>query len=92
MNENDSLSEYNKIPLGHKRTNGTVCSKIYIKVKSSHASFPALILLHSNSHYKHDFPNIFAYYPYVYRDYVVCSVPAIAHTIHYWVFVTLLQL
>ena len=24
MDENDSLSEYNKIPLGHNRTNGAV--------------------------------------------------------------------
>ena len=28
---NDSLSEYNKIPLGHNRTNGAVYSKIYFK-------------------------------------------------------------
>ena len=33
MDENDSLSEYNKIPLGHNRTNGAVCSKIYFKVE-----------------------------------------------------------
>ena len=32
MDENDS-SEYNKIPLGHNRTNGAVYSKIYVKVK-----------------------------------------------------------
>ena len=29
IDENDSLSEYNKIPLGHNRTNGAVYSKIY---------------------------------------------------------------
>ena len=29
MDENDALSEYNKIPLGHNRTNGAVYSKIY---------------------------------------------------------------
>ena len=28
MDENDPLSEYNKIPLGHNRTNGAVYSKI----------------------------------------------------------------
>ena len=33
MHENDSLSEYNKIPLGHNRTNGAVYSKIYFKVE-----------------------------------------------------------
>ena len=32
MDENDSLSEYNKIPLGHNRTNGAVYFKIYFKV------------------------------------------------------------
>ena len=32
MDENDALSEYNKIPLGHNRTNG-VYSKIYFKVE-----------------------------------------------------------
>ena len=33
IHENDSLSEYNKIPLGHNRTNGAVYSKIYFKVQ-----------------------------------------------------------
>ena len=33
MNENDALSEYNKIPLGHNRTSGAVYSKIYFKVE-----------------------------------------------------------
>ena len=33
MDENDALSEYIKIPLGHIRTNGAVCSKIYFKVE-----------------------------------------------------------
>ena len=33
MHENDSLSEYIKIPLGHNRTNGAVYSKIYFKVE-----------------------------------------------------------
>ena len=33
INENDPLSEYNKIPLGHNRTNGAVYSKIYLKVE-----------------------------------------------------------
>ena len=33
MDENDSLSEYIKIPLGHNRTNGAVYSKINFKVE-----------------------------------------------------------
>ena len=33
IDENDSLSEYNKIPLGYNRTNGAVYSKIYFKVE-----------------------------------------------------------
>ena len=33
IDENDSLSEYNKIPLGHNRTNSAVYSKIYFKVE-----------------------------------------------------------
>ena len=33
MDENDALSEYIKIPLGHNRINGAVYSKIYFKVE-----------------------------------------------------------
>ena len=33
MDENDILSEYNKIPLGHNRTNSAVYPKIYFKVE-----------------------------------------------------------
>ena len=33
MDENDSITEYNKITLGHNRTNGTVYSQIYFKVE-----------------------------------------------------------
>ena len=33
MHKNDSLSKYNKILLGHNRTNGAVYSKIYFKVE-----------------------------------------------------------
>ena len=33
MDENDALSEYNKISLGYNCTNGAVCSKIYFKVE-----------------------------------------------------------
>ena len=32
MDENDSLYEYNKISLGHNRTNGAVYAKINFKV------------------------------------------------------------
>ena len=31
MDENDALSEYNKIPLGHNRTNGAVMGGKYWK-------------------------------------------------------------
>ena len=43
----------------------------------------ALILLNPNNHYNHGFPNTFDYNHYVYSDYLVCSVPAIAHIIRY---------
>ena len=33
IDENYALSKYNKIPLGHNRTNGAVYSKIYFKVE-----------------------------------------------------------
>ena len=33
MDQNDSLSEYNKMPLGHNHTNGAVYSKICFKVE-----------------------------------------------------------
>ena len=33
--------------------------------------------------YNHGFPNTFDYNHYVYSDYLVCSVPAIAHIIRY---------
>ena len=33
MDENDTLSEYNKIPRGHNRINGAVYPKIYFKVE-----------------------------------------------------------
>ena len=43
----------------------------------------AIILLNPNKHYNHGFPNTFDYNHYVYSDYLVCSVPAIAHVIRY---------
>ena len=42
-----------------------------------------VILLKPNNHYNHGFPNTFDYNHYVYCDYFVCSVPAIAHIIRY---------
>ena len=33
MDENDPLSEWNKVPLGHNHTNGVVYSKINFKVE-----------------------------------------------------------
>ena len=76
------------IPLGHNRTHGAVYSKSTSKLSSAlhirysiviGASFPALILLNPNNNYKHGFD----YNHYVYSDYSVCSVPAIAHIIRY---------
>ena len=93
MDEIDALYEYNKIPLGHNRTNDAVYSKIYLKVEicSAHLIFDShptlnlrwLLLLHPNNHYNHGFPNTFDYNYYVYSDYIVCSVPAMAHIISY---------
>ena len=37
MDENDPLSEQNKIPLGHNRINGAVYSKINFKIEISSA-------------------------------------------------------
>ena len=39
MDENDSLSEYNTIPLGRNRTNGAVYSKIYFKVFVTYCNY-----------------------------------------------------
>ena len=39
MDENDALSEYNMIPLGHNRTNGVVYSKIDFKVEICSAHY-----------------------------------------------------
>ena len=85
MDENDSLSEYIKISLGHNRPNSAIYSKISFKVEicSSRASIPALTLRNPNNYYNHGFPNTFDYNHYVYSDYLVCSVTAIAHIIRY---------
>ena len=42
-----------------------------------------LILLNPNNHYNHGFPNTFDYNHYIYSDYLVCTVPTIAHIIRY---------
>ena len=42
-----------------------------------------LILRNPNNHYNHGFPNTFDYNYYVYSDYLVCSMTAIAHIIRY---------
>ena len=92
MDENDALSEYNKIPFCHNRTNGDITPNSTSKLRSalhfrysesSHASFPSLILLNHNNHYNHGFPNTFDYNHYVYGDYLVYSVPASDHIIRY---------
>ena len=54
-----------------------------LHIRYSHASFPALILLKPNNHYNHGFPNTYDYNHYDYSDYLVSSVPAIAHIIRY---------
>ena len=53
MDENDSLSEVNKIPLGHNRTNDAVYSKINFKVKicSALSIFESHPTLHSPHEY-----------------------------------------
>ena len=43
----------------------------------------ALILLNLNNHYNHGFPNTFDYNHYIYSDYLVGSVTAIAQIIRY---------
>ena len=71
------------VPFTPKSTSN-LRSALYIRYsKSSYASLPALILLNPNNHYDHGFPNSFDYNHYVYNDYLVCSVPAIAYIIRY---------
>ena len=54
------------------------------KLRSAlHFYIPELILRNPNNHYNHGFPNTFDYNHYVYSDYLVCSVTAIAHIIRY---------
>ena len=50
---------------------------------TSHTLNLRIILLNPNKHYNHGFPNTFDYNHYVYSDYLVCSVPDIAHIIRY---------
>ena len=92
MDEIDSLSEYIKFPLGHNRTNGAFTPKSTSKLRfaphfsdrsSYGSSIPVLILRNPNNHYNHGVPNTFDYNHYVYSDYLVCSVTAIAHIIRY---------
>ena len=42
-----------------------------------------VILLNPNNHYNHGFPNTYDDNHYVYSDYLVCSVSAIAHIIRF---------
>ena len=49
--------------------------------KSSHASFPALILLNPNNHYNHGFHNTFDYKQFIYSDYLLFTVTASVHII-----------
>ena len=62
------------------RLNGAVYSKINSKLEICST---LLILRNPNNHYNHGFPNTFDYNHYVYSDYFVCSVTAIAHIIRY---------
>ena len=69
--ENYPLSEYNKIPLGHNRTNGAVYSKNNLRsaLSALHfrysivtpTSFLALIRLNPNNLYHYGFYNTFDY-------------------------------
>ena len=77
MDENDALSEYNKIPLltivpmtpFALKSTSKLGSALHIRYsKLSHASFPALILLNPNNHYNHGFPNTFDYMFICYSD------------------------
>ena len=51
IEENDSLSVYNKIPLGRNSTNGAVYSKIYFKVEicSALSIFIPRFISHANT-------------------------------------------
>ena len=53
MDENDSLSEWNKIRLGHSRTNGAIWSKINFKIEiySALSIFDSHVTLHSPCEY-----------------------------------------
>ena len=64
--------------------------KSTLKLRSAlHIKYPIVIprfisranTLNPNNHYNHCFPNTFDYNHYVYSDYLVCSVPVIAHII-----------
>ena len=50
--------------------------------KSSHASFPALLLLKPNNYYNHGFPTTFNYNHYVYSDCLI-SVLSACYCSHY---------
>ena len=92
MDENDALSKYNKIPLGHNHTNAPFTPKSTSNLRSAlHIRYSIVIprfisrvnMLIPNNHYNHGYPNTFDYNHYVYSDYLVCSVPAIAQFIRY---------
>ena len=46
MDENDALSEYNKIPLGHNRTNEYVLRQIQIQIQIVYLTQTCIFLRH----------------------------------------------
>ena len=85
MNESDTLSEYNKIPLGHNRPMAPFTPKstaLHFRYSIVIPRFiPALILLNPNHNYNHDFLNKFDYKHFIYSDYLLGTVAASAHII-----------
>ena len=93
MDENDLLSEYIKIPFVTIVRMTPFTPKSTSKLRSAlHFSYSivirrfysrAIYCAIPNSHYNHGFPNTFDYNHYVYSDYLVCAVTAIALIIRY---------
>ena len=80
MDENDPLSEQNKISLGHICTNGAIYYKINFKLRSAlHFRYSKVIprfIPHANtaqSHYNHGFHNTFDYNHFTNSDYNYCA-------------------
>ena len=77
MDEYDPLSEYNKIPFSHNRTDGAVTSKSTSKLRSAmHFRYsivipcfvPRINTVHLNNHYNHGFRNTFDHNHFINSD------------------------